>query len=142
MKKINKKLIVLFIVLIFIVFLIVTYLIDSKNTKTLTCTASGSSSEIETESTLEIKVNNKKIKDMEFTVDMIFPEDLLDQRQSYVNMIRQTKPYMSATVTDDGIRIVTKEQGGSFIGIDTTQEITVSELKQVLEIQGYTCKES
>lgn len=139
MKKIDKKLIV-FIVLILVVFLVIIYLIDSKNTKTLTCTASGTSSDIKTESNLEIKVDDKKIKDMEFTVNMIFPEELLDQRQSYVNMIRQTKPYMSATVTDDGIRFVTREHGGSFIGIDTSQEITVSELKQVLEIQGYTCK--
>lgn len=139
MKKIDKKLIV-FIVLILVVFLVIIYLIDSKNTKILTCTASGISSDIKTESNLEIKVDDKKIKDMEFTVNMIFPEELLDQRQSYVNMIRQTKPYMSATVTDDGIRFVTREHGGSFIGIDTSQEITVSELQQVLEIQGYTCK--
>ncbi len=139
MKKIDKKLII-FIVLILVVFLVIIYLIDSKNTKTLTCTASVTSSNIKTESNLEIKVNNKKIKDMVFTVNMIFPEELLDQRQSYVNMIRQTKPYMSTSVTDDGIRFVTREHGGSFIGIDTSQEITVSELQQVLEVQGYTCK--
>ena len=139
MKKIDKKLIV-FIVLLLVAFGVIVFLIDSKNTKTLTCTAEGTSSNIKTKSHLEIKVNNKKIKDMVFTVNMIFPEDLLDQRQNYVNMIRQTKPYMSASVTDDGIRFVTKEHGGSFIGIDTTQEITISELKQVLEVQGYTCK--
>lgn len=141
MKNIEKKWIV-FIVLSLIVFFIILYIIDSKNTKTLTCTASGTSSDIKTESNLEIKVNNKKINDMIFTVHMIFPEELFDQRQNYVNMIRQTKPYMSASMTSDGIKFVTREQGGSFIGIDTTQEITISELKQVLEIQGYTCKES
>ena len=47
---------------------------------------------------------------------------------------------MSASITDKGIRFVTKEHGGNFIGIDTTQDITISELKQVLEVQGYTCK--
>lgn len=131
---------IIFVVLLLIGFGIAVYIIDSKNTKTLTCIAEGTSSNIQTKSNLEIKVNNKKIKDMEFTVDMIFPEELLDQRQNYVNMIRQTKPYMTASITDQGIRFVTKEHGDNFIGIDTTQEITISELKQVLEVQGYTCK--
>ena len=139
MKKINIK-IVLFIVVVLIIFVIAIYLIYSKNTKSLICTATGTSSDIKTESTLDIKVNNKKIKDMVFTVDMIFPEELLNQRQDYVNMIRQTKPYMRASVTDKGIKLVTTERGGSFIGIDTSQEITISELKQVLEVQGYICK--
>lgn len=138
MKK-NIKL-AIFIIVILIIFAIVMYLIYSKNTKSLTCTASGTSSDIKTKSTLEVKINNKKIKDMVFTVDMIFPDNMLDQRQDYVNMIRQTKPYMRASVTDKGIRFVTTKRGGSFIGIDTSQEITTSELKQVLEIQGYTCK--
>ena len=139
MKKINRTWII-FIVLLLISFGIVVYIIDSQNTKTLICKAEDTSSNIQTKSHLEIKVNNKKIKDMKFTVDMLFPEELLEQRQNYVNAVRQTKPYMSASVTDKGIRLVTKEHGGSFIGINTSQEITISELKQVLEVQGYTCK--
>ena len=61
MKKIDKKLIV-FIVLLLVAFGIIVFLIDSKNTKTLTCTAEGTSSNIKTKSNLEIKVNNKKNK--------------------------------------------------------------------------------
>lgn len=139
MKKINRTLII-FVILLLLGFGIIVYLIDSQNTKTLICIAEGTSSNIKTKSNLEIKVNNNQIKDMKFTVDMIFPEELLNQRQNYVNAVRQNKPYMSASVTDKGIRLVTKEHGGSFIGIDTSQEITISELKQVLEVQGYNCK--
>ncbi len=139
MKKRNHTWII-FIVLLLIGCTLSIYIIDLKNTKTLTCLAEDTSSDIKTKSNLEIKVNNQKIKDMTFTVNMIFPEELLDQRQNYVNTIRQTKPYMSASVTDEGIKFVTKEHGSSFIGIDTSQKITISELKQVLEVQGYTCK--
>ena len=138
MKKEHAILIVVVIVLL-IIFIAV---ISSIGTKSLTCTATGKSSDMKTNSKLEIKVKNKKIKDMVFTVDMIFPKELLNQRQSYVDMIRQTKPYMRASVTDEGIRFVTTESGGSFIGIDTSQEMTISELKQVLELQGYNCKEA
>jgi len=111
-----------------------------KDTKKLTCTDEDVSSDIKKISDLSIKVKDKQIKDMTFTVDMIFPKESLSQRQSYMDEIRRTKPYMDVSLIDSGIRIVTEMEDGSFIGIDAGQEITISELKEVLEIQGYTCK--
>lgn len=125
---------------IVIILLVMLSLTGCNSTKKLTCTATDDSSEIKKMSNLNIKVKDKKIKDMKFTVDMIFPDSSQNQRQSYINEIKRTKPYMQATLIDGGIRIVTEMEDGSFIGIDAGQEITISELREVLEIQGYTCK--
>jgi len=125
---------------IVIIFLVMLSLTGCKDTKKLTCTDEDVSSDIKKISDLSIKVKDKQIKDMTFTVDMIFPKESLSQRQSYMDEIRRTKPYMDVSLIDSGIRIVTEMEDGSFIGIDAGQEITISELKEVLEIQGYTCK--
>lgn len=124
----------------FIVLVLIVLLTGCSETKKLVCTDRDDSSEIQKMSNLVIKVKDKKIKDMRFTVDMIFPANVQNQRQSYINEIKRTKPYMEATLIDNGIRLVTKMEDGSFIGIDAGQEITVSELREVLELQGYTCK--
>lgn len=135
-----KKLEIVILILIIIVLIITFTIVDSIGVKELTCTAKGKSSDIKTSSKLEIKVKNQKIKDMKFTLDMILPKDQQNQKEDYINMVRQTKPYMSASVIDNGVRFVTKMQNGSFIGIDADQEMTISELKEVLEVQGYSCK--
>ena len=135
-----KKSQIIIIALVIVILIIFVSIISSIGTKELTCTATGESSGIKTNSKLEIKVKNKKIKDMKFTLDMILPKDVQNQTHNYINMVRQTKPYMSATYIDNGIRFVTRMQNGSFIGIDAGQEMTISELKQVLEVQGYNCK--
>lgn len=124
----------------FIALVLIVLLTGCSETKKLVCTDRDDSSEIQKMSNLVIKVKDKKIKDMRFTVDMIFPANVQNQRQSYINEIKRTKPYMEATLIDNGIRLVTKMEDGSFIGIDAGQEITVSELREVLELQGYTCK--
>lgn len=135
-----KKRWIIFILLFIIALIVVIILINSRDTKKLICRATDDSSTIKTESELVIKVKDKKVKDMDFTVDMIFPREQLSQRYSYINTIKQTKPYMNATIIDEGIKLVTEMEDGSFIGIDAEQEVTIAELKQVLEIQGYTCE--
>lgn len=123
-----------------LVLLLTIVLTGCGNTKSLTCTAVDETVESTKNSTLRVKVKDKKIQDMRFTVDMLFPVEMQSQRQSYINEIKRTKPFIEATLIDGGIRMVTKMEDGSFIGIDAEQEITVSELREVLEIQGYTCK--
>lgn len=123
-----------------LVLLLTIVLTGCGNTKSLTCTAVDETAESTKNSTLRVKVKDKKIQDMRFTVDMLFPVEMQSQRQSYINEIKRTKPFIEATLIDGGIRMVTKMEDGSFIGIDAEQEITVSELREVLEIQGYTCK--
>ncbi len=126
-----------YIILLLTLLLILT---GCKDNKKLTCTSKDDSSEIKKISTLNIKVKDKTISDMKFTVDMIFPEAYQNQRQNYINEIKSTKPYMQTSLIDGGIRIVTEMDDGSFIGIKTDQEVSYNELKEVLEVQGYTCK--
>lgn len=110
------------------------------NKKTLTCTSTDESSELKKYSTLTIKVKENKIDDMKFVVDIIFPTEYLSQRQAMMNEIKTSKPYMQVVAIDNGIRLITEDKNNSFIGIPTDQEITYSELKEVLELQDYTCK--
>lgn len=126
----------------YMLFILFTLLIltGCSDTKKLTCTSTDESSDIKKYSTLEVKVKESKIKDIKFTVEMIFPESSMSQRQSMINEIKRTKPYMQATLIDNGIRLITVDKDDSFIGIPTDQEITYSELKEVLELQDYTCK--
>ncbi len=128
----KKKGIVLVLIMTF-------FLTGCTSTKKLTCIAIDDSSDMKKTSNLVIKVKDKEIKDMKFTVDMIFPEEAQSQIQSYINEIQRSKPYMQVIRINGGIRLITKMEDGSFIGIDAGQEITISELREVLEIQGYTC---
>lgn len=125
---------------ILVVLLLVLTLTGCSDAKRLTCTSTDESDGTTKFSTLNIKVKDKEVKDMKFTVDMIFPAEAQNQRQTYIDNIKRTKPFIDATLIDGGIRMVTKMEDGSFIGIDAGQEITISELREVLEVQGYTCK--
>ena len=110
------------------------------NTQKLVCTSSGDSGEIKTNSTLEIKVNEDRVSDMKFTVDMIFPSEYRTNLSNMASSIKQSKPYMDVSLINGGIRLVTKDDRDSFIGIEMDQKITYGELKEVLELQGYVCK--
>lgn len=126
---------------IIVLFLLLISLTGCSKTQKLTCTASDESSTPKSYSTLNIKIKENKVSDMKFTVDMIFPESYQNQLQSMANNIKASKPYMDVIILKDGLRLITKDDSDdSFIGIKIDQEITYSELKQVLELQDYTCK--
>ena len=110
------------------------------NTQKLVCTSSDDSGEIKTNSTLEIKVNEDRVSDMKFTVDMIFPDQYKSSLNTIADSIKQSKPYMDVLVINGGVRLVTKDDRDSFIGIKMNQKITYGELKEVLELQGYECR--
>lgn len=125
---------------ILILLFIVLLLTGCGNKKTLTCTSIDEASTLKKYSTLTIKVNENKIDDMKFVVDIIFPQEYQNQRQAMINEIKTSKPYMQAVLITDGIRLITEDKNDSFIGIPTDQEISYNELKEVLELQDYTCK--
>ena len=62
------------------------------NTQKLVCTSSDDSGEIKTNSTLEIKVNEDRVSDMKFTVDMIFPDQYKSSLNTIADSIKQSKP--------------------------------------------------
>jgi len=113
----KKKGIVLVLIMTF-------FLTGCTSTKKLTCIAIDDSSDMKKTSNLVIKVKDKEIKDMKFTVDMIFPEEAQSQIQSYINEIQRSKPYMQVIRINGGIRLITKMEDGSFIGIDAGSTTT------------------
>ena len=121
-------------------FLMVFFLTGCGNSQKLVCTSSDDSEEIKKNSTLEIKVNEDRVVDMKFTVDMIFPDEYRSNINSMAESVRQSKPYMDVYIINSGIRLVTKDDKDNFIGIKMNQKITYGEIKEVLELQGYSCK--
>ena len=128
----KKRFLVLLLMLIF--------LTGCGNTQELVCTASNIEDDIKSYSTLEIKIKENKVSDMEFIVDMEFPSEYQTQLPAIANNIKTSKPYMDVSIVDGKIRLVTKDSANSFLGIQMNQEITYGELKEVLELQDYKCE--
>ena len=128
----KKRFLVLLLMLIF--------LTGCGNTQELVCTASNIEDDIKSYSTLEIKIKENKVSDMEFIVDMEFPSEYQTQLPVIANNIKTSKPYMDVSIVDGKIRLVTKDSANSFLGIQINQEITYGELKEVLELQDYKCE--
>lgn len=128
----KKRFLVLLLMLIF--------LTGCGNTQELVCTASNIEDDIKSYSTLEIKIKENKVSDMEFIVDMEFPSEYQTQLPVIANNIKTSKPYMDVSIVDGKIRLVTKDSANSFLGIQMDQEITYGELKEVLELQDYKCE--
>ena len=128
----KKRFLVLLLMLIF--------LTGCGNTQELVCTASNIEDDIKSYSTLEIKIKENKVSDMEFIVDMEFPREYQTQLPVIANNIKTSKPYMDVSIVDGKIRLVTKDSANSFLGIQMNQEITYGELKEVLELQDYKCE--
>ena len=78
--------------------LMVFFLTGCGNSQKLVCTSSDDSDEIKKNSTLEIKVNEDRVVDMKFTVDMIFPDEYRNQLSNMANSIRSSKPYMKVSL--------------------------------------------
>ena len=126
---------------ILIVFIFLLGITGCGNTQKLVCTANNTEDEIKSYSTLEIKIRENKISNMEFVVDMEFPSEYQSQLPMIANNIKSSKPYMDVSVVNGKIRLITEDDfGDSFLGIDIDQEITYGELKEVLELQDYKCE--
>ena len=111
------------------------------NRESLVCISTTESDEATSYATLDIDIKDNKIYDMEFTVDMEFPEEYTSQLRTIASNIQASKPYMEVYIVDNKIRMITTgDRDDSFLGIKINQEITYGELKEVLELQGYTCK--
>ena len=123
-----------------VLLLMLVFLTGCGNTQELVCTASNIEDDIKSYSTLEIKIKENKVSDMEFIVDMEFPSEYQTQLPVIANNIKTSKPYMDVSIVDGKIRLVTKDSANSFLGIQMNQEITYGELKEVLELQDYKCE--
>lgn len=112
---------------------------DSKNIKTLTCNVSGEMYEMQTLTTLEVKVKRNVVKDMKVTIDVTIPEEYQSEKQNLINNFMASGK-MQVTSTENGIKLKSDMKSNYFntLGLDTNS--SYNELKSALELQGYTCK--
>ncbi len=125
------------LILLLIMSLSITGCGNSK-TRNLKCSATESQDGRTTTSDLEVKVKNDEVKDMTLVLNIVLPENNQAYQQAMISQLRQKTDQIY--VTNNRIKAV--------FGMDTyfnalgiSKDASYSELKQVLEIQGYTCKE-
>ncbi len=126
------------------ILLIMTILISStgcekSNTKTLNCTVTNSSEGRNTTSDLKIKIKDDEVKDMELTLNIELSEEEQSNKRAIMNQLRQKTEKVYSR--ENGIEAVFDMGNSYFNTLGITTDAKYSELKQVLELQGYTCEE-
>ncbi len=132
----KNKLMVLLLILIMSVSL--TGCGNSK-TKTLNCSVTNSQDGRNMTSDLEVKIKNDEVKDMTLTLNIELPEEQQAYKQNMISQMRQKTDRVYAT--NDGIKAIFGMGNSYFDTLGITKDVSYSELKQVLELQGYTCEE-
>lgn len=111
---------------------------ESQNTKTLTCKTTGEIEDRPSKSTLVVKIKDKEVKDMKLTLEMTLKEEQQPYKQAIINQMKQkTKRVYS---TKDGIKAIFDMGSEYFNTLGLSKDVSYNEIKQVLEIQGYTCE--
>ncbi len=120
-------------------FLISSFILTgcASNTKTLTCTTSGDFKGLESNATIELKIKNKELFDASIDIDTKVPAN---ERQNFINNYKQTSNKMTITETAEGIRLSGGMDSSFFDNLGLTKEINYNEVKEVMELQGYTCE--
>jgi len=135
MKMKNRALMILLVLTI----LISSSGCDNSNTKTLNCTVTSSQEGRNTTSDLEIKIKDDKVKDMKLTLNIELSEETQSSKREMMQTLRQKTDKVYSR--DNGIEAVFDMNNSYFDTLGITQDASYSELKQVLELQGYTCEE-
>lgn len=108
------------------------------STKTLTCKTTEEKDGRTSNSTLEVKIKDEEVKDMNLTVEMTLSPEQQYFKQSIINqMLQKTNKVYS---TENGIRAIFGMGSEYFDAFGLSKDVSYSEVKQVLEIQGYTCE--
>lgn len=113
--------------------------ISTNGVKSLTCTTEGTLYDSPSKSTLEISLKDDKIKDMYVTIDVKLNDELMTQRDTLIQNI-EAQGKSEATATKDGIRLSSKMGSSFFTSMGLTSNTKYNELKEVLEVQGFTCQ--
>ncbi len=127
------------IVMIIILIIAISIFIDNNGVKHLTCTTTGTLYELPSISTLEINVKNDTLKDINISIDINLEDKLAEEKNSLIQMIKM-QGKSEVTETKNGIRLTSDMNGSYFTNLGLTKNTTLNELKEALEIQGYTCK--
>lgn len=111
----------------------------NSNTRVLKCSATNSQDGRETTSDLEVKVRDNEIKDMTLTLNIELSSKQQSYKQAMIYQLRQKTDRVYST--DKGIEAVFGMGSSYFNTLGITKDVSYGELKQVLELQGYTCEE-
>lgn len=109
------------------------------NNKTLKCTATNSEDNRNTTSNLEVTFKDEKLEDMTLSLDIELPAEEQSYKQSMMYQLRQKTNQVYST--QKGIKAVFGMDSTYFDSLGVTKDAKYGELKQVLELQGYTCEE-
>lgn len=127
------------VIMISIIILFILILFGNRNIETIKCTVDGTLEGKTTKSTLEIKVKNDEVKDMNMEINMFLSSEEQNQKDYLINSIN-SQGKMTATSTKDGIKLTANMDSRYFDSIGLNKTSSVSELKEVLETQGFKCK--
>lgn len=125
--------------LLFLLIVVVGVTGCGNNTKTLKCSATESQNGRNTTSDLEIEIRENEVKDMTLTLNVVLPESQQSYKQVMLYQIRQKTD--KVYTTDNGIRAIFDMGSSYFDNFGITKDASYGELKQVLELQGFTCEE-
>lgn len=112
---------------------------DAKNTKKLVCSVDSDFQGMKSKVNLDIKIKEQKIKDMDIVIDAILPDEYMNQKQEIINSISASGK-MEAISTKDGIRFTSGIGSEYFKSLGVNINTSYNELKEALELQGFSCK--
>lgn len=112
---------------------------DAKNTKKLVCSVDSDFQGMKSKINLDIRIKEQKIKDMDIVIDAILPDEYMNQKQEIINSISASGK-MEATSTEDGIRFTSGIGSEYFKSLGVNINTSYNELKEALELQGFSCK--
>ncbi len=121
-----------------ILVLLVLLLTGCGNDTSLTCTVEETMNGRPTKSELVAKIKDETIEDMQLTMTIELPGNQVANKQTLMNQLRQKTRQVYST--NDGVKAIFDMNSEYFSTLGITPDVSYSELKQVLEIQGYTCK--
>lgn len=127
------------IIMIIILIIAISVLIDNKGVDHLTCTTTGTLYELPSKSTLEISIKNNTLKDINIAVDIDLESKTKEEKNSLIQTIKM-EGKSEVTETENGIRLTSDMNGSYFTNLGLTKNTSYNELKEVLELQGFTCK--
>lgn len=130
------------IIMIMILILFATIMFslrEQKGVKTLACSVNNDFQGMDSKTYLDVKVKNNEIKDMDIKIDVVIPDEYKNNKQNIINSVASSGK-MEVEETSEGMRLKSDINGEYFKSLGLSTKTSLSEFKDALELQGYSCK--
>lgn len=109
--------------------------------ESVTCTMSTTTSGMNTDQKVEIKLKDNKVDTMKVTIDIEVPDEYKDQKQAMMDAMKELGSGMEVEETDKGIK-VTADQDSSYFDAYNIKDgkVKIDDIKEAFEAQNYKCK--